>query len=589
MALDKPARLDPVTVELIRNALPAITNEMSYDLQRSSYNMMIYEVRDYCCALLNVEGELLSQNIGGVSHFVADLGAVIKDAVAKYNRGGFAPGDVLITNHQAVAGQHLNNVVIYTPIFHGVRLFGFAVIRAHWVDIGGMSTGFGAGGAAADPWMEGLQIDQLKLYEKGAPDEKLLKMIKDNIRLPESSMGDLRSQIAACRLAERRIGELLERYGWDTVIASLERIFDESEAKCRAIIGKIADGEYKATSYLDHDFVELDKPVYFNVKVVVRGTDMTIDLTDCSGQRRGAINSRTLAAPYIAYKAITTPMEPVNEGSFRGLHVKIQEGNLMMAKYPAPMSAWSLPLPTVVDTILTALAPAMPDHIPAAHTGALGGSLSFWGTYPDTGRRFVMQSIEGGGWGGRPWEDGESASVSICQGDVRNAPIENVELKCPVIIESRALREDSAGPGKYRGGLGVATRVRNLVEGRWNLRSNGREKMPPWGLWGGQPGVPSDQLIKLPGDADFEHIDRNPVVVPPGSTVIFLTAGGGGWGDPLERDPEKVRNDVIEGYVSLESAAKQYGVVLDPGTLEVDTGKTRRRRSRMRRSKKQTG
>jgi len=582
MALERAMRVDPVTVELIRNALPAITNEMSSALQRTSYNMMIYEVRDYCCALLNVEGELLSQNMGGVSHFVADLGAVIKDGVAKFGRDGFDPGDVLITNHQAVAGQHLNNVVIYTPIFHGTNLFGFAVIRAHWVDIGGMSTGFGAGGAASDPWMEGLQIDQLKLYEKGVPDEKLLKMIKDNIRLPESSMGDLRSQIAACRLAERRIGELLDRYGWDTVMASVQKIFDDSEAKCRAVIGKIPDGEYKASSYLDHDFVELDKPVYFNVRVIVSGTDMTIDLTDCSPQRRGAINSRTLAAPYIAYKAITTPIEPVNEGSFRGLRVEIQEGNLMMARYPAPMSAWSLPLPTVVDTILTSLAPAMPEKIPAAHTGTLGGSLSFWGTYPDTGRRFVMQSIEGGGWGGRPWEDGESASVSVCQGDVRNAPIENVELKCPVIIESRSLRENSAGPGKYRGGLGVATRVRNLLEGRWNLRANGREKMPPWGLWGGKCGVPSDQLLKLPEDADFQHIDRNPVLVPNGSVVIFVTAGGGGWGDPLERDPERVKNDVIEGYVSLEAAKQQYGVILDPETLEIDLELTERCRAELR-------
>jgi len=581
MGADKGIQIDPVTVELIRNALPAITNEMSYDLQRTSYNMMIYEVRDYCCALLNVEGELISQNMGGVSHFVADLGAVIKDGVERFGRNGFEPDDVIITNHQAVAGQHLNNVVIYTPIFHGVNLFGFSVIRAHWVDIGGMSTGFG-GGAASDPWMEGLQLDQLKLYEKGVPDEKLLKMIKDNIRLPESSMGDLRSQIAACRLAEKRVRELLDRYGWDTVMASMEKIFNDSEAKCRAIIDKIPDGEYKASSYIDHDWFELDKPVPFNVKVIVSGSDMTIDLTECSGQRRGSINSRTMAAPYIAYKAITTPLEPVNEGSFRALRVEMQEGNLMKARYPAPMAAWSMPLPTVVDTILKAMAPAIPDRIPAAHTGTLGGSLSFWGTNPATGRHFVMLSIEGGGWGGRPWEDGESASVSVCQGDVRNAPIENVELKCPVIIESRSLRLDSAGPGKYRGGLGVATRVRNLAEGRWNLRSNGREKLPPWGLWGGKSGVPAGQLLKLPTDEDFQPVDRSSYLVPLGSVVIFMTAGGGGWGDPLEREPERVKNDVVEGLVSLGAAEQQYGVVLDPLTLEIDHKLTERRRKELR-------
>src|SRR5690606_19881348 len=208
--------LDPITLEVIRNALPAISDEMSTDLQRTSYNMMIYEVRDYCTALLDTDGSLISQNVGGVSHFVADLGAVIKDGIARYGLDGFFPGDVVMHNHQAVAGQHLNNVVIYTPAFHDGRLVAFAVVRAHWADIGGLSTGFGAAGAY-DPWSEGLQVDQLKLYEKGEPDHKVLKLIADNIRFPEAAMGDLRSQLAACRLGERRFAEILDRYGQDIV------------------------------------------------------------------------------------------------------------------------------------------------------------------------------------------------------------------------------------------------------------------------------------------------------------------------------------------------------------------------------------
>lgn len=574
--------VDPVTIELLRSALPAITNEISFDLQRTSYNMMIYDVRDYCCALVNERGELLSQNMGGVSHFVADLGTVIKDGVERFGSDGFAPGDVVITNHQAVAGQHLNNMVVYTPTFWQGKLFAFAVVRAHWVDVGGLSTGFGAGGAAIDPWMEGLQIDQLKLYENGVPDAKLLKMVRDNIRMPDAAMGDLRSQVAACHLAEKRVGELLSRYGWGTVQAGMRRIFDDSEARCRKIVETIADGEYRASSYIDHDWLDYDQPVPFDVKVIVCGSDMTIDLTECSEQRRGPINSRTMAAPYIAYKAITTPLEPVNEGSFRALRVDIQEGNLMKARYPAPMAAWSAPLPTVVDTILAALAPAMRDKVPAAHTGALGGSLSFWGSNPETGRHFVMISIEGGGWGGRPWEDGESASVSVCQGDVRNASIEKVESKCPVIIESRALREDSAGAGKYRGGVGVATRVRNLVEGYWNLSGGGREKLPPWGLWGGKSGARADQRLKISGDDEFRHVDRGSRLAPAGSVFVCMTAGGGGWGDPLDRDPESVSLDVGEGLVSLGMAAKEYGVVFDPFTLEVDHEMTKRRRMELR-------
>src|SRR5579859_6663463 len=181
---EREGKLDPVTLEVIRNALPAITNEMSVDLQRTSYNMMIYEVRDYCCALVDVEGRLLSQNMGGVSHFVSDLGVVIKDGVAQHGRDGFQPGDVIVTNHQRVAGQHLNNICIYTPFFFKGELLAFAVVRAHWIDVGGMSTGFGAMSLVNDPWMEGLQLDQIKLYRAGEPDRAVLKIISDNIRFP---------------------------------------------------------------------------------------------------------------------------------------------------------------------------------------------------------------------------------------------------------------------------------------------------------------------------------------------------------------------------------------------------------------------
>ncbi len=582
MSDHRTARVDPVTLEVIRNALPAITNEMSLDLQRTSYNMMIYEVRDYCCALLDVEGRLISQNVGGVSHFVSDLGVLIKDGVARYGRKGFAPGDVVITNHQRVGGQHLNNVCTYTPFYFQGELIGFAVVRAHWVDVGGMSTGFGASGMITDPWMEGLQLDQIKLYEAGVPDQKVLNLIRDNIRFPDNAMGDLRSQIAACRLAERRLEELFQRYGRQVVMSSVETIFDQSEARCRAVVERMPDGEYEAESLFDHDGLEKDRPVPIKVRVVIRGSDMTIDLTRCSEQRLGSINSRTLAAAYIAYKAITTPLEPVTEGSFRALKVEIQEGNLMMARYPAAMSAWSQPIPTVVDTVLTALAPALPDRIPAAHLGTLGSPIQFFGFDPAKGKGFVVQSIEGGGWGGRPFEDGMSAAVSVCQGDVRNAPVENVELKCPVLVERRELRQDSGGPGKFRGGLGVATQVRNLVEGRWNMGNPGRSLCPPWGLWGGKPGARPEHMLRLAGETEFKSVDVYQYRVPAGSAGLVLSGGGGGWGDPLERDPERVREDVLEGYVSPRSAAEDYGVVLDPGSMEVDTEATAALRAGMR-------
>lgn len=577
--------IDPITLEVVRNALPAISNEMSYDLRRTSYNMMIYEVGDYCCSLMDIGGRLLSQNTGGVSHFVSDLGVVIKDGVEKIGRENFRPGDVIMTNHQAVCGQHLNNVCIYVPFFFEGELIGFPIIRAHWVDIGGMSTGFGAAVNVFDPWMEGLQVDQLKIYEAGMPKKDLLKLIADNIRYPDAAMGDMRGQIAACQLAIRRLEELFGKYGRDVIFACIERIFADTEATCRKVIEGIPNGTYEAESFIDDDNFEQGVPVPIKVSVTVSGSDMTIDLSGCSPQVKGSINSRTLAGARVAYKGLTVPLDPVNEGSFAALKVIIPEGNFMMARFPAAMAGWSTPIPTVIDTIFKALAPAIPDRIPAAHLGVLGGVIVFFGYDPRKGKNFVVQSIEGGGWGGRPFEDGESASVSVCQGDVRNAPIENIELKCPVIIEERVLRQDSGGAGKYRGGLGLDTRVSNLVDGRWNMIQSGRRRCPPWGLYGGRDGDTSDYLLRLPGQDEWESVNVALHPVPKDTRVIIRTAGGGGWGNPLERDPEKVLKDVVEGFISAEAAMKEYGVVLKPGSGEcpyaVDLEATRDTRSHL--------
>jgi N-methylhydantoinase B len=573
-------RLDPVTLEVIRNALPAIANEMAVDLQRTSYNMMIYEVRDFCTALVNTDGELISQNVGGVSHFVADLGVVVADGMRRYGREGFKPGDVIITNHQAVAGQHLNNVVIYMPYFYRGELLMFSIVRAHWIDVGGTSTGFGAGPQVADPWLEGLQLDQLKIYEEGRLNETLYRVISDNIRFPESSLGDLKSQMAACRLAARRLDELFDKYGRETILAAIARIFDETEQKCRNVVAALPDGIYDAESMIDDDGVLKGEPVPIRVRVTVKGGEMEIDLSGCSPERKAAINSRTLAGARVAYKALTGPNDPVNEGSFRALKVIIPEGNIMMARYPAPMAGWSIIIPTVVDTIVAALAKAMPDRVPAGHHGLLGGAVVFFGTHPKTGRRFVVQSIEGGGWGGRPFEDGESATVSVCQGDVRNGSIEGIELKCPVLVEARGLRTDSGGAGKFRGGLGIDMRVRNLVEGKWNFEHARREKCPPWGLWGGLPGEAGGYLLRLPGESAFKAMTGSHIGVPVGAEAIVRTGGGGGLGDPLERDPRMVHEDVLEGLVSPEAARDLYGVVLD-AQLNLDVAATARLRADM--------
>jgi N-methylhydantoinase B len=581
----KDAKLDPVTLEVIRNALPAVSNEMAADLQRTSYNMMIYEVRDYCTALVMPNGDLVSQNVGGVSHFVADLGVLIIDGMKRYGTSGFKEGDVIITNHQAVAGQHLNNIAIYMPYFFKGELLMFTIVRAHWIDVGGTSTGFGAGAEVTDPWLEGLQLDQIKVYEQGKLVDPVYRIIKDNIRFPESSLGDMKSQMASCRLGNKRLDDLFTKYGKDTVMACIAQIFDETDVKCRNVISQLKDGEYEASSWFDDDGVLSGVKLPLHAKVTIKKGEMTIDLSKCSAERKAGVNSRSLAGARVAYKAITGPLDPVNEGSFRALKVVIPEGNIMMARYPAPMANWSTIIPTVVDTIIKALAPAMPEKIPAAHHGLLGGAVVFFGVDPKTKRRFVVQSIEGGGWGGRPTEDGESGTVSVCQGDVRNGSIEGIELKCPVMVVGRELRRDSCGAGKFRGGLGIDMRVRNFVDGRWNLAKSGRTECAPWGLWGGETGGTAAYLMKDKGSDKWTEPDVNRHPVPVGVDVIVRTGGGGGWGDPLDREAAKVQWDVVEDLVSVEVARDSYGVVLKKDK-SLDEGATKTLRDKMRGSRK---
>jgi N-methylhydantoinase B len=369
---------------------------------------------------------------------------------------------------------------------------------------------------------------------------------------------------------------------------AIETIYQESEAKCRAAVEAIPDGVYEAENFMDGDNFD-PEPVRIHARVTVSGSDMTIDFSGCSGERRASRNSRTYAGAYIAYKALTTPMEPVNEGSFAALKAIIPEGNIMMARYPAPMSGWSGALPTVVDTVLLALSKAIPDKIPAAHSQSLGGFPGFQGYYERRKAPFVLQTIESGGWGGRPFEDGESGSMSVCQGDVRNSPIETLELKCPLIVVNRGLRPDSGGAGKFRGGLGLSITMRGLQEGRWGVnRRNGRQ-VPPTGLWGGKTGGPWEVFVKAPQDEKFAPAGNRGPFWPAGTEVLQHTGGGCGWGNPLERDTWRVLDDVTEGYISPENASKEYGVVLTADHKAVDEAATARLRAEMAASASSNG
>jgi N-methylhydantoinase B len=549
---------NPITVEVVRNAINAYADEMATALCKSAYNMMIYEVRDFCCGLIDVEGRMISQNKGGLPIFLADLGIAVEDGIERYGLDGFAPGDVIIMNHGRICGQHLNNVVIYAPCFHEGRVTGFAASRAHWVDIGGMRVGFGSV-ETTEIYQEGIQFRSLKIYEAGKRNETLWQIIEDNVRFPEAALGDLRAQIACCQLGIRRYGELLARYGRDTVEACIRTIWDLTEREARAFIDKVPDGTYEAESFLDNDGRSLDVKLRIKVKVVIDGGRMVVDFSEMNDQVPGPINSGFsggLAAARVAFKCLTLPRAPVNEGCFRPLEVILPEGKILNARHPAALGLWSIPLPTVIDTIFKALAPALPDLVPAAHKGDMGG-CSIGGFRPD-GRRFLLMNIFGGGWGGRPREDGESASVSVCQGDVRSAPVELQEIQYPFLIEKFALRQDSGGAGKFRGGLGVDLTYRALQNAVANVNCE-RTRDPPWGLHGGGAGaVNAATLIRRDG-SEQKLLKATGIKLEAGDRLAFRTAGGGGFGDPRARDRKLVAEDVARGFVSPEAAEREYG------------------------------
>jgi N-methylhydantoinase B len=556
-------KVDPITVEVVRNAVNAYADEMATALCKSAYNMMIYEVRDFCCGLVDSQGRMISQNQGGLPIFLADLGVAVKDGIARYGLDGFAPGDVVIMNHGQVCGQHLNNVVIYAPCFHDDKVVAFAASRAHWVDIGGMRVGFGSV-ETTEIYQEGIQFRSLKIYEGGKRNETLWQIINDNVRFPEAALGDLRAQIACCQLGLRRYGELLDRYGPDRVEACIHAVWDATEQEARAVIGKIPDGVYEAESFLDNDGRTLEVTLRIKVKVTIAGERMIVDFSEMNDQSAGPINSGYsggLAAARIAFKCLTQPYAPVNEGGFRPLELILPPGKILNARSPAALGLWSIALPTVIDTILKALAPVLAERIPAAHKGDMGG-CSIGGYRPD-GRRFLLMNIFGGGWGGRPHEDGESASVSICQGDVRSAPIELQEIQYPFLIERFALRTDSGGAGRHRGGLGVDLSYRALQPCVANVNCE-RTKDPPWGLGGGKPGAVNEATLIRADGSERKLKKATGVTMQAGDRLVFSTAGGGGWGDPRRRDRNAVAADLRAGYVSPEAARHDYGFDATP-------------------------
>ena len=573
------AKADAVMTEIVRNGVLAVTEEMKTNLMRTAYNMIIYEALDFTVGLFTAEGDTVSIGLG-LPSFIRGMSETVRAKLAHFSagtHGKIEPGDILVTNDAYTTGSHLNHFTFSLPIFHEGRLSGFAVCMAHWPDVGGTLDGI-----TTDIYSEGLQIPIMKYQKAGVVNQELVDIIRMNVRLPERAMGDLRAQITAVKTGERRFLELLQRYGRERVLSAIENIMDHSEAAARERTRTIPDGVYEAESFMDDDGVDIGKRVPIKVKVTKQGDEMTIDLSEVARQVRGFYNSGPstgYSCAQVAYKCLTSPTDyPINEGSFRSLKVITSPGTIISAVKPAAMRWWMTFPMTIVDTVFKAMEQAVPERTIAAHHADLVVG-TFNGISPKDGRLFLgFAGPSGGGWGAKKTEDGMSAVVCMNDGDTHNSPVEQMEAKYPVLYERHALREDSGGAGRYRGGLGTEQVVMARAPITMNVQVD-RVHCPPWGLDGGKEGLGNQVTIRIDGKeiTDYPNSKLFTKRLKKGDAFILRTGGGGGFGAPRERDPERVAHDVRQGYVSREAARSGYAVelALDGGVDEAGTKRLR--------------
>jgi N-methylhydantoinase B len=559
--------IDPVTLEVIRNALTSITDQIDANITRTAFSPYIYEYKDYAVGITSSDGELITASTGGMPIFVADaVGMAVRDGLAIYGRDRLHDGDVIVCNHAAVQGQHLNNTVMYTPILAGPAgksLIGFFAINVHWIDIGGASVG-GFSFQTTDIFMEGLQLRTVKLQSKGEPVDEIYRIIESNTRFPQELMGDIAAQLGGCLLGRSLVAALANKYGEDLFHLAVQAISDHSEAAVRAKIRAVPDGTYAAEAFLDNDGVT-ENPIPIKVKVIIAGDEMTIDYSEMAKQVRSCINSgyagggRTTAR--LALKYLLAREEMANEGTYRPLKIILPEGTLLSAASTAAMSLYPMPFPTVIDVIIKSLESALPDRVTGAHFGTYS-SFRILGRRND-GTLFSINDSGHGGWGACAYHDGAGPFRTMAHGDTRLIPIELQEALYPIRVQEVVLREDSGGAGKFRGGLGYQKRY--LILAPCELFVNfDRVACPPWGVQGGQAGQPGRVRVIRKGSGAIETFFKaESYPLEPGDIVEVQTGGGGGYGPPNERDIDLVKRDLTRGYISQHSAEKDYAAIMD--------------------------
>ena len=551
--------IDPVRLEVIKNGFDAIADEIALILLRTAYSPIVRDSMDYSTAICGKDGLTLAQGLTTPLHLGSFYDAM-QNLIGKY-KSNIYDGDIFIGNDPYVAsGQHLPDIYIIKPIFIEGQLQGWATTLAHHADVGGIIAGSNSIGST-EIYQEGLRIPFLKLYEAGKLNTAIWELITINVRVPDLVLGDLQAQIVACEIGSREYKEMFENYGIETLNIYAQELQQYAESLARTEIEEIPDGNYKFVDYID-GLGEKPDPIKLNVSLIVSGDQVVIDWTGSSPQVKGGINSPlpfTKAAAYTALRSIMSSDIPNCHGYTRPIKIIAPEGSITNPVLPAPCGARGITGLRMIDCLFGALSEAVPNRVAADGWG--GPSLPTFASFRD-GKPFVFTETLMGTWGAIAYNDGQDG-VPHMGGNQSNVPIEMIELDYPLRIEEYGLVKDTGGAGKYRGGLSVIRSYRALEDDiLLSIRSDKR-KFPPHGLFGGKEGEPSMSILKSGKDESIiPTLTTQPLYLKQNDLFQHVMAGGGGYGDPLEREPNLVLKDVIEEKISLNNALENYGVVI---------------------------
>ncbi|WP_428536048.1 hydantoinase B/oxoprolinase family protein [Rhodopila sp.] len=555
------AALDPITVEIIQSALQAVSDEMFVAMRKTAMSAIIYEVLDMGTGLTDAEGELASSG-SGIPAFVGVLDKAVKVVRARHSApGAIEPGDIFITNDPHYgAVTHLNDAVIVMPVFADGEIVSWTANIAHWNDVGGAVPG-SMSTHATEIFQEGLRLPAVKLFSRGEPIGPVLEIMRANSRLPDFLHGDMWAAIAAVRLGERRIGELVQKYGRESYLEAIRRHLDYGEQVTLKALRRLPKGRFELAE-------EQDDGRIFNVAVEITDEKFTVDLRDNPDQENGPSNICLDGATVVAQmilKGLTETGTVCNGGTFRPLRLLTRPGSLFDAKPPAALGFYFETEIRLYDLIWRCLAPHMPDRLPAGHFASICGTV-IGGTHPDTGRHFTIVEPELGGWGAFDGQDGATATFSAFHGETFNCPAEISEARNGLFVESVRLNDEGGGAGRYRGGRGIKIDYRIRSDNCFLTCGYTRSRIAPWGLSGGQPGTVNYIQIRRASGTVERHAFATGVPLNQGDVVGVVTGNGGGFGPPLERLRQSVRDDLRDGTVTPEEAQESYGYVQEPLT-----------------------